>query len=174
MPPGQSSDPVDRSRLRVPAHLTSINPKSQEISSRATLEHRSRSTCRKATFDGHLGPPDCASSGRHARGRDIGHHRSMAAERNKARVLELIDRVTNGHDLTALEEFTSNPAVVGSARGLLQAFPDLRADVRWIVAEDDMVVVFHDVRGTQAGPWLFVREPRTASADVVHARIQVR
>ena len=82
----------------------------------------------------------------------------MAAERNKARVLELIDRVTNGHDLTALEEFTSNPAVVGFARGLLQAFPDLRADVRWIVAEDDMVVVFHDVRGTQAGPWLFVRE----------------
>src|SRR4029453_3273304 len=69
-------------------------------------------------------------------------------------------------------EFTSNPAVVGSARGLLQAFPDLRADVRWIVAEDDMVVVFHDVRGTQAGPWLFVREPRTASADVVHARIK--
>jgi predicted ester cyclase len=64
----------------------------------------------------------------------------MAAERNKARVLELIDRVTNGHDLTALEEFTSNPAVVGSARGLLQAFPDLRADVRWIVAADDMVV----------------------------------
>jgi hypothetical protein len=31
VPPGQSSDPVDRSRLRVPAHLTSFNPKSQEI-----------------------------------------------------------------------------------------------------------------------------------------------
>ena len=59
----------------------------------------------------------------------------MAAERNKARVLELIDRVTNGHDLTALEEF------VGSARGLLQAFPDLRADVgrrdaSWVVLAD--------------------------------------
>src|SRR5215216_6446650 len=31
MPPGQSSDPVDRPRLRAPAHLTSFNPKSKEI-----------------------------------------------------------------------------------------------------------------------------------------------
>jgi hypothetical protein len=31
VPPGQSSDPVDRPRLRAPAHLTSFNPKSQEI-----------------------------------------------------------------------------------------------------------------------------------------------
>jgi hypothetical protein len=72
----------------------------------------------------------------------------------------LIDRVTNGHDLTALEEFTSNPAVVGSARGLLQAFPDLRADVRWIVAEDDMVVVFHDAEERRQAPGcLFVNRP---------------
>ncbi len=83
----------------------------------------------------------------------------MSAERNKARVLELIERVTNGHDLAALEEFTSNPAVLGSARGLLQAFPDLRAEVKWVVAEDDMVVVFQHVRGTQQGPWLFVTHP---------------
>ena len=44
---------------------------------------------------------------------------------NKARVLELIERVTNGHDLDALEAFTSNPAVPASAGGLLRAFPDL-------------------------------------------------
>lgn len=31
--------------------------------------------------------------------------------------------------------------------------------MRWIVAEGDMTVVFHDVRGTQQGPWLFVQEP---------------
>jgi hypothetical protein len=31
MPPSQSSDPVDRPRLRAPAHLTSFNPKSKEI-----------------------------------------------------------------------------------------------------------------------------------------------
>ncbi len=83
----------------------------------------------------------------------------MTAEQNKARVVELIERVTNGHDQSALEEFTSNPAVLASGRGLLNAFPDLRATVRWVVAEGDMVVVFHDVRGTHQGPWLFVEEP---------------
>lgn len=82
-----------------------------------------------------------------------------SAERNKARVLDLIERVTNGHDLDALEEFTSNPAVLASGRGLLHAFPDLRAEVNWVVAEGDMVVVFHHVRGTHQGPWLFVEQP---------------
>jgi predicted ester cyclase len=83
----------------------------------------------------------------------------MSTERNKARVLDLIERVTNGHDLEALEEFSSNPAVLASGRGLLRAFPDLRAEVKWVVAEGDMVVVFHSVRGTQQGPWLFVEQP---------------
>ena len=72
----------------------------------------------------------------------------MTTERNKARVLELIDRVTNGHDVAALEEFTSNAAILESGRGLVRAFPDLRASVRWVVAEGDMVVVFHEVEGT--------------------------
>jgi predicted ester cyclase len=83
----------------------------------------------------------------------------VSAERNKARTLDLIERVINGHDLEALSEFTSNPAVVASAAGLLRAFPDLEGEVRWIVAEGDMTVVFHGVRGTQQGPWLFVQEP---------------
>lgn len=65
----------------------------------------------------------------------------------------------NGHDTTALHEFTSNPAVIASAEGLLRAFPDLQVTVRWIVAEDDMTVVFHEVQDTQQGPWLFVQEP---------------
>lgn len=83
----------------------------------------------------------------------------MSIERNKARALELIDRLVNQHDVDALNEFTSNPAVLGSGSGLLCAFPDLEGEVRWVVAEGDMVVVFHDVRGTQHGPWLFVQEP---------------
>ena len=29
----------------------------------------------------------------------------------------------------------------------------------WIVADGDMVVVFHNIRGTQQGPLLFVQEP---------------
>jgi predicted ester cyclase len=83
----------------------------------------------------------------------------MSIARNKASVLDLIDRVLNRHDVAALGEFTSTPAVLASTAGLLGAFPDLRADVRWIVAEDDLVVAFIDVEGTQQGPWLYVQAP---------------
>jgi predicted ester cyclase len=89
----------------------------------------------------------------------------MSTERNKARALDLIDRVLNWHDLGALDEFTSNPAVVASGTGLVRAFPDLEADVRWVIAEGDMVVVFHDVRGSQQGPWLFVQEPTSRRVE---------
>jgi predicted ester cyclase len=81
---------------------------------------------------------------------------TMSTEQNKARALELIDRVVNGHDVAALHEFSTNPAVIASGTGLVGAFPDLEADVRWVVAEGDMVVVFHHVTGTQQGPFLFV------------------
>jgi hypothetical protein len=71
------------------------------------------------------------------------------------RALELIDRVTDGHDLDAVEQSTSNPVVLASARGLLGAFPDVRAGEAWVVAEGDMVVAegdmvvaFHPRRGT--------------------------
>jgi predicted ester cyclase len=90
---------------------------------------------------------------------------AMSTERNKARALELIDRVVNGHDVDALGEFTSNPAVLASGPGLVRAFPDIEAEVRWVVAEGDMVVLFHDVRGTQEGPWLFVQEPTARRID---------
>lgn len=80
----------------------------------------------------------------------------MSAERNKARALELIDRLLNGHDIEVLHEYTSNPAVIASGTGLVNAFPDLEVDVQWIVAEGDMIVAFHTVRGTQTGQWLFV------------------
>jgi predicted ester cyclase len=83
----------------------------------------------------------------------------MSVERNKARALELIDRLMNRHEIGAFAEFTSNPAVVGSGSALVRAFPDLKSEVRWVIAEGDIVVAFHDVRGTQQGPWLFVQEP---------------
>jgi hypothetical protein len=47
----------------------------------------------------------------------------------------------------------------------VRAFPDLEADVRWVVAEGDMVVVFHGVRGSQQGPWLFVQEPTSRRVE---------
>ena len=83
----------------------------------------------------------------------------VTTDRNKERVHELIDRVLNGHDLAALDEFTSNPAVQGSGAALVRGFPDLRAEIRWMVADADMVVVFFDASGTQQGPWLFVQDP---------------
>jgi hypothetical protein len=45
-----------------------------------------------------------------------------AAEENKSRVLDLIERVMNGHDADALVEFTSNPAVLGSVRACCRRF----------------------------------------------------
>jgi predicted ester cyclase len=83
----------------------------------------------------------------------------MSAERNKAQMLELIERVMNGHDLEALSEFTSNPTVVGSASGLVNAFPDMVAEVAWIVAEGEMVTAYLEVSGTHLGPWIWVQEP---------------
>jgi SnoaL-like polyketide cyclase len=83
----------------------------------------------------------------------------MTPVQNKARALELLERVMNQHDVDALGEYTSNPAVIAAGTGLVQSFPDLESSVRWAVADDDLVAVFHDVRGTQLGPWLFIREP---------------
>jgi hypothetical protein len=59
----------------------------------------------------------------------------------------------------ALDRAICERTEAGCATGLLRAFPDLEGEVRWIVAEGDMAVVFHDVRGTQQGPWLFVQGP---------------
>jgi hypothetical protein len=71
-----------------------------------------------------------------------GVQRAMSKERNKVRMLELVERVLNGHDIDALSDFTANPSVIGSASGLVHAFPDLTADVGWIVAEDEMVAAY--------------------------------
>ena len=83
----------------------------------------------------------------------------MSREQNKARVLELVDRVLNGHDVDALHEFTTNPAVLSAGGGFVDTFPDLRTEVGWVVAEGDMVVVFLGAEGTQQGPWLFDLDP---------------
>lgn len=84
---------------------------------------------------------------------------TVSAERNKARMLELIERVMNGHDIEAMSEYTANPSVAGSAAGLVGAFPDMVAQVRWIVAEADTVAAYLEVSGTHLGPWIWVREP---------------
>ncbi len=84
---------------------------------------------------------------------------SVSSNRNKARVLEMVDRVVNGHEVSALSEFASNPSVIGSGTTLVNAFPDLAATVRWIVAEDDIVSMYLELEGTHRGPWIWVQEP---------------
>ena len=69
---------------------------------------------------------------------------------------------------TTLSHSMSSPRTLRyrvRVRGLLHAFPDLEAHVRWIVAENDMVVAFHSMRGTQRGPWLFVQESTGAVVE---------
>jgi predicted ester cyclase len=83
----------------------------------------------------------------------------MSVERNRARMLDLIERVMNAHDVDALSEYTSNPSVAGSARGLVAAFPDLVADVGWMAAQGDIVCAYLEIRGTHLGPWIWVQEP---------------
>ena len=83
----------------------------------------------------------------------------MTPEERRERVLELIDNVINAHDPEAIGQFTAEPAIQGTVRSLLAAFPDLRFDVVWTVAESDRVVVFADMSGTHEGPFLMVQEP---------------
>jgi predicted ester cyclase len=82
----------------------------------------------------------------------------MTAEQNRLRVLALFDEVINAHDATAIERFTTNPAIAGTLNHLLGAFPDLHFDVTWTVAEQDRVVSFLEMAGTHEGPWLMVQE----------------
>jgi predicted ester cyclase len=70
----------------------------------------------------------------------------------------LFDEVVNAHDAAAIERFTTNPAIAGTLHHLLDAFPDLRFDVTWTVAEQDRVVAFLEMSGTHEGPWLMVQE----------------
>jgi predicted ester cyclase len=83
----------------------------------------------------------------------------MRPEQRRTRVLDLIDAVINAHDPVAISRFTAEPAIQGTVRSLLTAFPDLHFDVLWTVAEGDRVVAFVEMTGTHEGPWLMVQEP---------------
>jgi len=83
----------------------------------------------------------------------------MSPDDRRNRVLDLFDRVINSHNLEAIKRFTASPAIEGTVRSLLVAFPDLHFEVVWTVAEGDRVVVFLEMTGTHEGPWLMVQEP---------------
>jgi predicted ester cyclase len=83
----------------------------------------------------------------------------MTVDEDRARVLELFDRVVNAHDPEAIHRFTGDADIEGTFRSLLEAFPDLHFEVGWTAAEGDRVVASVEMRGTHEGPWLKVREP---------------
>ncbi len=83
----------------------------------------------------------------------------MNTDERRKRVLELIESVINSHNADAIRRYTAEPAVEGTVRSLLAAFPDLHFDVMWTVADGDRVVAFVEMTGTHEGPWLMVQEP---------------
>ena len=82
----------------------------------------------------------------------------MTAHDPRQRVLELFERVINSHNPAAVADYSSDAGIEGTVRSLLNAFPDLRFEVVWTVAEADRVVSFVEMTGTHDGPWLMVRE----------------
>src|SRR5687768_14364010 len=54
--------------------------------------------------------------------------RSMTPDENRSRVLGLFDEVVNAHDATAIQGYTTNPAIAGTLNHLLDAFSDLHFD----------------------------------------------
>ena len=95
----------------------------------------------------------------------------MSPDENRSRVLALFEEVVNAHDEAAIERFTASPQIGATLRSLLVGFPVLRFDVAWTVAEDDRVIAFLEMSGTQDGPWLMVQEPthRTMRASILLA-----
>ena len=93
----------------------------------------------------------------------------MTPDENRSRVLRLFDEVVNAHDATAIEGFTTNPAIAGELDGLLDAFPDLHFDVTWTVAEENRVVAFLEMSGTHEGSWLMLQRARTVPFGLDHA-----
>lgn len=92
-------------------------------------------------------------------------------ERNKRIVRDLIDRCINGHDPSVVHGFTTNPRVIEFQTRVLESFPDLRVEVQWMVAEDNKVVSWQTMQGSQLGPWIYAPVPtgRTVDTDVVVA-----
>jgi predicted ester cyclase len=88
------------------------------------------------------------------------------SERNKALYRRFIDEVLNRQDLSLLDElvsddFTDHNPVPGTSPdkagmlqgigGFFEAFPDMRSEVDFLVAEGDLVVGHHTTTGTHQG-----------------------
>jgi len=83
-------------------------------------------------------------------------------ERNKALVREVFDRVINGHDPSLAEQYYPEDYVqheagippgrnglVAILKALFKAVPDVRMDIKFMIAEGDRVMAFVEHSGTQ-------------------------
>jgi predicted ester cyclase len=72
----------------------------------------------------------------------------------------------NEHDLAAIGSLApGNERFTESFRRMLSAFPDVRIDGEWTVAEADKAVVWARIRGTHLGEWRGL-EPTGRPIDV--------
>jgi predicted ester cyclase len=89
---------------------------------------------------------------------------SSLEERNKTLIRSFIDEIFNEHNLLSVEKYFGKGSVEGSPQAgkggegfkqfltdFLIAFPDWRAKIEHIVAENDLVVVFLNGAGTHKG-----------------------
>lgn len=94
----------------------------------------------------------------------------MSIEQNKAIVRQLVEEVINQNNLSLaaeimaadiIEHEETPPGVPAGIEGtkilfgmLHSAFPDFKATINDLIAEDDKVVVFMTWAGTQEGEWM--------------------
>jgi steroid delta-isomerase-like uncharacterized protein len=96
------------------------------------------------------------------------------SEQNKARVREYYERVINGRDLDAVEEFFPDERMIeGVRRGCFSyfnAFPDLHCSLEELIAEDDKVFCRSTMTGTHDGEYKGIpatgRQISSESAEV--------
>jgi len=78
-------------------------------------------------------------------------------EQNKAVVRNYYERVINGRDLDAVDEFFADERMVEGARrgcfNYFNAFPDLHCSLEELIAEDDKVVLRSTMTGTHDGEY---------------------
>jgi steroid delta-isomerase-like uncharacterized protein len=85
-------------------------------------------------------------------------------ERNKTLIRSFIEEIFNEHNLSSIEKYFGKDSIEGSAQAekggegfkqfltdFFNAFPDWRANIEHIVAENNLVVVFLNGKGTHRG-----------------------
>jgi predicted ester cyclase len=79
------------------------------------------------------------------------------SDQNKALVRSYYDRVLNGRDLDAVDEYFADERVVDGVRrgcfSYFQSFPDLHSSVEELIAEGDRVFCRSTMTGTHDGEY---------------------